>query len=227
MKNNFINKIVIDVMLIVLLMFCFSACGKEKKENVFLSETENESKTEIMEDNNGDNRNYDKSSDLKETLDDVVLDETLTKIIYVQVNGAVNNPGVYKIEKEMRVFEVIELAGGVATNGATEAVNMARPVTDEMVIYVPTKEEVIQGFSEETETVFEEYELNDNEIILININTASIDELMTLSGIGEAKAKQIIEYRKENGRFNDISEIMNISGIKQSAFEKIKDYITV
>ena len=225
MKNNLVNKVLSKVVIIVV-MVCFSACGKGKKENVFLSETQDASESETVTDNSS---NVDEAENINphETLDDVELDETLSKVIYVQVNGAVNNPGVYKIEKEMRVFEVIELAGGVSTNGATEAINMARPVTDEMVIYIPTKEEVIQGFTDETETVFEDYELDDNKKILVNINTASIDELMTLSGIGETKARQIIEYRKENGAFKDISEIMNISGIKQSAFEKIKEYITV
>lgn len=227
MKNDFIKKIFISVVLIVLLMVCFSACGKDKTQNVFLAQEKSESKINDIEDDNkkSDNHNDDNSFNSENTFNSVVLEEELSEAIYVQVNGAVNNPGVYKIEKEMRIFEVIELAGGVTVDGATEAVNMARPVMDEMVIYVPTKEEVIQGFSEETETVFEDYELNDKK--LININTAQIDELMTLSGIGEAKAKQIIEYRKENGGFKDISEIMNISGIKQSAFEKIKDYITV
>ncbi|MBQ3546432.1 MAG: helix-hairpin-helix domain-containing protein [Lachnospiraceae bacterium] len=224
MKNNLVNKVFVKVVIIVT-MVCFSACGKGKKENVFLSETQDVSESKTVTDNRSDVEEVE-NINLYETLDNVELDETLSKIIYVQVNGAVNNPGVYKIEKEMRVFEVIELAGGVTTNGATETINMARPVTDEMVIYIPTKEEVIQGFSDETETVFEDYEL-DNEKSPVNINTASIDELVTLSGIGETKARQIIEYREEHGDFKDISEIMNISGIKQSAFEKIKDYITV
>ena len=227
MKDKYLNKILINAILMVLIILCFSACGKDKKPNVFLSEKENESKTEGIANNNADSHSNNEDVNSKEILDKETLDKVLPKVIYVQVNGAVNNPGVYKIEKEMRVFEVIELAGGVTTEASTEAINMARPVTDEMVIYVPTNEEVNLGFSEEKETVFEDYKLDDSEKILVNINTASIEELMSLSGIGEVKAKQIIDYREENGVFKDISELMNISGIKQSAFDKIKDYITV
>lgn len=145
--------------------------------------------------------------------------ETVTQaMVYVQVNGAVNNPGVYQVQSDLRVFQVIPVAGGFTEQADKEAVNMARPVQDEMVIYVPEIGENIQDMpSFETES----------QAGKINLNTASKESLMTLPGIGEAKASAIITYREEQGGFSDISQLMEISGIKESVFERIKENITV
>lgn len=155
-------------------------------------------------------------------------DGSLSREIYVQICGAVNQPGVYKVTTELRVFEVIELAGGVTESADTDVVNLAKPVYDEMRIYIPVQgEEIQEDVSENYDDIYSDGETIREKDYLIDINNASIEELMTLPGIGEMKAAAIIEYRERIGAFERIEDIMNISGIKQAAFDKIKDKIKV
>lgn len=181
--------------------------------------------------------------------------------ISVDIKGAVKNPGVYKVVIGTIVNDLIEFAGGLNKNATTNNINLSKKVTDEMVIYIYTKDELAQQNSKPTSTVVEcstpkktadinncvtekkssiitsetpvsskEEEQNEQKQIvgdLININTASKEELMTLSGIGESKAISIIDYRETNGLFTCIDDIKNISGIGNALFEKIKDNITV
>lgn len=172
--------------------------------------------------------------------------------IYVDIKGAIKNPGVYKVDEDTIVNEVIEKAGGLLENADTSIINLARRVEDGDLIIIYTEEEVANSNILEKETVIK---VVDNECVcpniqndgcindeitgnigsdndieenkIININTATLDELMTITGIGEAKANAIIEYRKEHGKFNTIEDIMNVSGIGESLFAKIKNYITV
>lgn len=154
-------------------------------------------------------------------------------IIFVYVCGAVKNPGVYKCESGQRLFELIDLAGGTTDDAAIEYLNMAREVFDEEKIYVPSIDEInsddnsyLYTSQNESYTSIPDFSLS-NQSTKVNINTADKSELMTLPGIGDAKADAILAYRQSNGRFNDIREIKNVSGIKDSAFEKIKDNICV
>lgn len=142
--------------------------------------------------------------------------------VFVQICGAVRTPGVYKVSSTLRVFQAIEAAGGVTEQADINSVNLARSVTDEMYIYIPAAGEVQENRRPEDGT--ETFSTAGNKI---NINTATREELMTLKGIGEAKADAIIMYREETGGFTEISQIMNISGIKEAAFNKIKDSISV
>ena len=136
--------------------------------------------------------------------------------------GAVNTPGVYELDKDARVFEAIRSAGGMTDEAAPDAINQARVVSDGEQIYVPTAEEAeSQGTG--VEGTVTESAVDDK----VNINTAGKDELMTLTGIGEAKAGSILRYREENGRFESIEELMEIEGIKEGVFNKIKDDITI
>lgn len=136
--------------------------------------------------------------------------------ICVYVCGNVVSPGVYEIASGMRVADAIELAGGVLEEADETVLNLADYVTDGQRIYVPNKEEAAAGNYEQ-----------DADGGLVNINTAGINELTTLPGIGQSRAESIISYRENNGKFQSIEDIMNISGIKQAAFSKIKDYICV
>lgn len=174
-------------------------------------------------------------------------EEQITKI-KVEIKGAINNPGVYELEDDSRVVDLINASGGLTENADTSLINLSKKLTDEMVVIIYTREE-IENYNNskiKTEYVYievpscpdkvneaciEEYqeETNDNEEEnkLININTASINELTTLSGIGESKAKLIIEYREQNGNFKEINEITNVKGIGEALLEKIKDSITI
>lgn len=140
-----------------------------------------------------------------------------TEWIYVHVCGEVNSPGVYELETGSRIFEAIEAAGGMTKAAVGDSVNQAEILTDGQQLYVPSEEE-IQNQNDETTMV-------DNG--KVNINNASKEELMSLSGIGEAKADAIIRYREESGNFKSIEEIMEIEGIKEGVFRKIEDQITV
>jgi len=161
---------------------------------------------------------------------DIDKEEVITKIkkdseetskeiydmIFVHISGAVNNPGVYSVKKGTRVFEVTKLAGGFRDDADKDYLNLAMEVSDGMKIHIYSMEEV----SELKQSQGGEGEL-------VNINTADINRLMTLPGIGEAKAKSIIKYRESNGLFKDIKDLMNIPGIKEGAFLKIADLLTI
>ena len=151
------------------------------------------------------------SISLAETQVETVQEEE--KRIYVYVCGAVLNAGVYELPEGSRVYEAVELAGGFSEHAAVAHINQAEMLEDETRLYIPTLGEVADQQSEEDGKV--------------NLNTASKEELMSLPGVGEAKADSIIDYREVNGRFQTIEDVMLISGIKEGLFEKIKDYITV
>lgn len=133
--------------------------------------------------------------------------------ICVHVCGAVQTEGVYELPIGSRVYEAIELAGGFREDAAKTEVNQARVLEDEEKVYVPTVAEIQNQESKSNGKV--------------NINKASKEELMTLPGVGEAKAESILQYRKERGSFQSIEEIMQISGIKEGLFQKIKDLIKI
>lgn len=135
--------------------------------------------------------------------------------IFVYLCGEVVSPGVYELDAKSRVCDGIAAAGGLSENAAAEQINQAEHLEDGQMIKIPSMEEIENHAQEE------------NKSGLININQAGAEELMTLPGIGQSKADAIISYREKNGSFKDTQEIMNISGIKEKAYEKIKDSITV
>lgn len=145
---------------------------------------------------------------------------TEEKECYVYLCGAVKNPGVYRLPSGSRVYEAILLAGGLLENACEDGVNQAEEVTDGQMIKILTQEE---AFHQE-DLGQERQEQADGRI---NLNTAEASELMTLPGIGESKARSILSYREEQGGFSSTEEIMNITGIKEGVYSKIKDYITV
>lgn len=136
--------------------------------------------------------------------------------IYVQICGAVKKEGVYQVSEGTRVFEILEMAGGLTEDADADVVNQAREAIDGERILFPTIQEVENGtfVTEEVPT-------------LVHINTANKEQLMTLPGVGEAKALSIIAFRETNNGFKTIEEIMQVDGIKESMFNKIKDLITL
>lgn len=142
------------------------------------------------------------------------------KMIYVYVCGHVENAGVYTFAEGSRRFMAVDAAGGVTKDGTTEFLELAGVLSDGERIYVPSIEE-----AEEQEFLAAGTGSVTNG--LVNINKASKEQLMSLPGIGESRAEQIIQYRETNGPFQDIGDIMKISGIKEAAFAKIKEYICV
>lgn len=194
------------------------------------------------------------------------LSSTDDSKIKVEIKGMVLNPGVYELESNKRVNDLIELSGGLLENANTDYLNLSKKLKDEMIIIVYSNEEInsfknnndlkyekiniecncpdtindacidIGDISHENNITYENDDkdnADDNKSNIsdigskISINEGSIEELTKVSGIGSSKAKSIIEYRNKNGSFKTIDDIMNVSGIGKSLFEKIKDYITV
>lgn len=167
----------------------------------------------------------------------LVINETTKESVdnfYVDVKGAVKDPGVYLVSDGERVIDAIEKAGGLKKNANTTNINLAQRLVSEMVIVVYTNNEIKKNSPKlacNTKCNCEVIEINnciesENNSDKVNINIASIDELMTLTGVGESKAKSIIAYREENGLFKTIEDIKNVSGIGDALFESIKDSIT-
>ncbi|MGN0733614.1 MAG: helix-hairpin-helix domain-containing protein [Emergencia sp.] len=144
------------------------------------------------------------------------------KIIYVDISGEVKNQGVYQVADGTRLFEVIEKAGGLTANASIESINQAEVVTDGQKIIVPNKDDFVTSGSGQNQG---SKGLMDNG--LVNINIADLDGLQEIPGVGPATAEKIIAYRNSNGSFKSKEDLMNVSGIGQKTFDKIKDMITV
>ena len=195
------------------------------------------SRAEDAPEGNGETGDSDPYGNAKES------EETAVSVCYVHICGEVVLPGVYEMEEGSRIFQVVERAGGFTERAAAQYLNMAQVVCDGMKIVVPDGESLDRA---------ERYGLDSEGgnhgagsagagVIMpegksaggstakekVNLNTATREELMTLKGIGEAKADDIIAYRESHGGFQKIEDIKKISGIKDAAFEKIKDDITV
>lgn len=157
--------------------------------------------------------------------DNIINEENLNSInkFVVDIKGEVIKPGIYEVDEGLRVGDVIALAGGLSSEADTSNINLSKKITDEMVIVVSKKEEignmVLEGNGGLSLTNFS------NSDGKISINSASLEELITIKGIGEVKARAIIDYRNENGEFKSIEDILKVSGIGTSTFAKIKDFI--
>lgn len=185
------------------------------------------------------------------TKKDIKKDEEEEEEVYYQVDikGEVINPGIYTVKEGSRVIDVIRLAGDLTEVADTSVLNLSKKVKDEMVIIVYSYDEVVNfTATKEKEEIEQEACLSQNgiqndacikdstddtsssSVVIsgkVSLNTATLDELMTLPGIGEAKAQAIIEYREEVGAFQNIEELKEVSGIGDAIFDQIKENITI
>ncbi len=216
--------IILIIFLVVLFVF------KNKKEEEIVLEDEN---LEIKEE---------------------VVTENINPKIKVDIKGAVKNPGVYEVEENSRVSDVINISGGLTSEADTSVINLSKNVVDEMVIIIYTKDEINEMKKGNTSIKYIEKECIcpklENDACIedkidnvpnnenssndknesngkVSLNTATLDELMTLDGIGEKKAQAIIDYRDENNGFKSIDEILEVDGIGSTTYEKIKDQLTL
>ncbi len=146
-------------------------------------------------------------------------------VAYVDISGEVNKPGVYKVTSETRLFEVIDMAGGLTENADPDSLNRAEKVKDGEKIIVLSYDESSE--SKNSSSSVPDYSLTNDEVDKVNINTADSSELQTIPGIGPAKAQSIIDYREQNGYFTTTEDIMDVTGIGQKTYASIKDYIVV
>ncbi len=211
LARNYFHRKWIKIILILTAMFIFGACyscsrGSGKEDVLFLTE-----------DDGGKGQPGEAVSG-EETAMEEAAGEALP-VCFVHICGAVERPGVYELLEGSRVFQAVELAGGFLPEADESGLNLAALISDGMKILVLTREEAETASAQEGEGAGKQGK--------VNINTASEKELMTLKGIGESRAKDIIAYREKHGRFSKIEDIMQVPGIKDGAFQKIKDDITV
>lgn len=184
-----------------------------------------------------------------EVKEEVVADkkEEVTEKVKVDIKGAIKKPGVYELDSNSIINDVIKLAGGLKTNASTKYLNLSKKILDEMVINIYTESEVKKMKEPVDVCEVKDQDLtncddatiivtnpdsnkdigNSNEVVdnKVSINDGTKEELMTLSGIGEVKAQAIIDYRNKNGKFSKIEDLMNVSGIGESTYNQIKDNI--
>lgn len=178
-----------------------------------------------------------KRKETKDTKDEVTR-------IKVDIKGSVVSPDVYEVDSNSRVIDIINIAGGVTEDADTDSINLSKKVSDEDVIIIYSREELENNKKSYEEKIdycttdnnsacatnvvtFDDNNKEDTDSTIININTATVEDFMKLSGIGEAKAKSIIEYRNSIGSFSKVEDIKNVTGIGDSIFDKIKDYLTL
>lgn len=213
MKGVFLNKHcikkqMIGISLVLICSMSLIGCfDEQKKTNEFFSTTieqnQLEEKEEIQDNLSG------ASSSIQEQ-----------EICFVYLCGAVKNPDVYAVKNGARIYEVVKKAGGFSKDADQTAINLAELVFDGQQIYIPTKEEI-------GERILNSKEQSLDNTGKINLNTATKEQLMTLPGVGGAKADAILEYREEHGKFRNIEELKEIRGIKDRIFQKMQDKIIV
>ena len=211
------------VAFVAVLSFCciyIAGCGKSGNADI----------TWQLQTQSGDSETETQSELSAESVNDEQAVLTEDSNIYVYLCGAVVNPGVYEVPEGSRLFEVLDMAGGMAQDADKTYLNLARNVCDGEQIIIFTTQETQKMQSDSGTTV-----VTENAVVvsggtsdgLVNINTASINELTSISGIGESRAQSIISYREQHGQFNSIEGIKEVDGIKDGLFQKIKDKITV
>ena len=150
-------------------------------------------------------------------------DESLEQdLITVDVKGAVKSPGIYDLPVGSRVHDAVQKAGGLTEEADSKSLNLAQKVSDEALVYVPTKGEEAasqQAASGTTPSTSKEKK--------INLNKASLEELKQVKGLGGKRAQDIIDHREANGKFKSVDELKKVSGIGAKTIEKLKDYVTV
>jgi competence protein ComEA len=149
--------------------------------------------------------------------------ENENSVLIIDIKGAIKQPGVYELQTGARVHQLIEMAGGLMNDADELAVNLAAPLEDGMVIYIPKKGELTTNNQFPLPTVQDGSHGTDK----VNINLATSEELQTLTGIGPSKAEAIITYREENGPFTTPEGLLEVSGIGEKSFEKLKEEISI
>lgn len=192
---------VLGLAVLVLSLFLFNPGDKETNasKDFSLELTEPIDETETVDDSSEDEKNS----------------EEANKVI-VDVKGEVHYPGVYEVAKDVRVNDVIEVAGGLTDEANANAINLAERVTDEMIVIVPSFEEENVDFS------FTEVDSDK-----VKVNDATSAELETLPGIGPKKAEAILNYIEEHGAFSDENDLLNVPGIGEATLANIRESIQV
>ena len=209
------------LLLVVSIAAAAAGCGTVPVETL-AAQTDGESPDGTAFGNEGAGSGAEASPDAESSPDAGEAEDTP---FVVYVCGAVRNPGVYELAPGARICEAVDAAGGFTGDADETSLNLAASLEDGAQITVLTKEERAVGLM--PGPAAEAVSGTSGGDGKVNLNTADKSELMTLCGIGEAKAEAIIRYREENGPFSSVEEIMQVGGIKDGLYEKVKDHIAV
>ena len=163
----------------------------------------------------------DSASEKEEKSQKSETEEVVEKdLITVDVKGAVKSPGIYDLPVGSRINDAVQKAGGLTDNADSKSINLAQRISDEALVYVPTKEEATNQEAHSNAS-------NTKENKKVNLNKASLEELKQVKGLGAKRAQDIIDHRESNGKFKSVDELKNVSGIGAKTIEKLKEYVTV
>jgi len=217
---------ILSILVIVIIAFGilylksgFKELKKNDKESIFVDDIENTDKSAVTSNNNmKNNSNSTKNKEVTVPIKD--------KSIVVEIKGEVKKPDVYTLDENAIVKELIEAAGGLTENADLNNINRAKKLQNHELVYIANK----NGINKEGTTKNSELNTSNSQETsnnMVNINTATIEQLKTLNGVGDSKAKSIIEYREQSGGFKSIEDIKNVNGIGEKMFEKIKEQIEI
>lgn len=243
-RNKKIKIIAITTILVITIIY---GIWKENKGKIKIENINEQTEITDIEDNEKTKNLHNMTIENNENIKNKETNKTDKNKIVIYIIGEVKQEGVYELDEDSRISDAIEKAGGTKENADLSQINLAYKIEDGMRIYIPKKGELVQD-KEKIEDKTQEIvtgkstdittstQVNSNlstnkksktDIEKININKATQTELETLPGIGPSTAEKIIEYRKENGNFKNIEDIMNVNGIGESKYNKIKDLISV
>ena len=216
---------ILVILTIVLILFgiLYSKSGfKELKKN--------DTESIFVDDTKNVDTSIEKSANNKKSSSDMNNKEVTIPIkdknIVVEIKGEVNKPNVYTLNENAIIKELIEAAGGVTENADLNNINRAKKLQNHDLIYIANKNDTkkeVKGANSETNTGKSQGTTNN----IVNINTATLEELKTLNGVGDSKAKSIIEFREQSGGFKSKEDIKNVTGIGEKMFERIKEQIEI
>lgn len=217
------NKKIIGLVIITIIIFIVSIfLYKQKSSNAFKEEY----MTEIFEEESNDNMEY--TETLEEDTTIINEDSIDRNKIIVEIKGEVAKPYVYQLEEGSIIKDLIDMAGGVTEEADLSRINRAEELLNhELIIIGNINDETESSVVQNNSTYSSNGNNSDKVSTLININTADLEQLKEITGIGNIKAQSIIDYREANGGFKSLEELKNVDGIGDKTFEKIKEQITL
>ena len=217
------NKKIIGLAIITIIIFIVSIfLYKQKSSNAFKEEY----MTEIFEEESNDNMEYIET--LEEDTTIINEDSIDRNKIIVEIKGEVAKPDVYQLEEGSIIKDLIDMAGGVTEEADLSRINGAEELLNhELIIIGNINDETESSVVQNNSTYSSNGNNSDKGNTLININTADLEQLKEITGIGNIKAQSIIDYREANGGFKSLEELKNVDGIGDKTFEKIKEQITL
>lgn len=156
-----------------------------------------------------------------------VEEDARPKVMYTDIKGSVKEPDIYSFSSEERVYDVLKRAGGLLEEADSDRINFSAKIEDQQVLYIPAVGEEPPEHLNQSASPEGKQSTADTEPSKININTASPSELQQIPGIGSVKAQEIIRFREENGSFQKVEDLQEISGIGEKTVEKLKNFVTI